>query len=157
MGRDPRPPGRPGGGCRGRRAHRPRARCLPDLPRLARLRRPARSAMMPTTMADDSGQRSRRGPESVQTTIPIAEAATRLGISPDAVRKRIARGKLAGHKADNGWYVVWTESDIRPESVQTPVRDDPLVDSLRDHLARQQDEITFLREQLDHSRRELAE
>ncbi len=81
-----------------------------------------------------SGQPSRQRPESVQTpvptTVPIAEAAARLGISVDAVRKRIQRGKLTGQKTDNGWTVVWIEPDIRPDNVQTPVPESSALEAL---------------------------
>jgi hypothetical protein len=93
---------------------------------------------------------SRQRPESVQTpdqtggqtTVPIAEAAARLGISVDAVRKRIQRGKLTGHKTDQGWTVVWTEPDIRPESAQIGVPDQSAV------VARLESEVDFLRSEL---------
>ena len=87
------------------------------------------------TMHDNT---SRQRPESVQnsaetavqTTVPIAEAAARLGISADAVRKRIQRGKLIGHKTDEGWTVDWIETDSRPETVQN-VAADSSVESAR--------------------------
>ncbi|MDP9357125.1 MAG: hypothetical protein M3R02_17930 [Chloroflexota bacterium] len=102
-----------------------------------------------------SGPPSRQRPESVQTpvptTVPIAEAAARLGISVDAVRKRIQRGKLTGQKTDNGWTVVWIEPDIRPDNVQTPVLESSaLVDDLRD-------QVTYLRDQLAIERDARAE
>jgi hypothetical protein len=102
-------------------------------------------------MLDMSGHPSRHRPASVRTPVPtpvpIAEAAARLGITVDAVRKRIQRGTLTGEKTDTGWTVVWTEPDIRPDGVQTAVPDlAPLVDELRDqvaylreHLAREQE------------------
>ncbi len=106
----------------------------------------ASSAVPCAMMPDMSGQPSRHRPESVRTpvptTVPIAEAAARLGITVDAVRKRIQRGKLTGQKTDTGWTVVWTEPDIRPDTVPTAVPDlAPLVDELRDHVA-------YLREHL---------
>jgi hypothetical protein len=108
-------------------------------------------------MTDKPGHLSRHRPESVPTTVPIAEAAARLGITVDAVRKRIQRGKLDGHKTDNGWVVVWTEADIRPDTVPTAVPDDRgVVDALRDSLARQQEEIQFLRRQSEESERRHA-
>jgi hypothetical protein len=36
----------------------------------------------------------------------LAEAAIRLGTTPDAVRKRIKRGTLQGYKADGGRWLV---------------------------------------------------
>jgi hypothetical protein len=41
-----------------------------------------------------------------QDGIPIAEAATLLDLSQEAVRKRIQRGTLAGYKRDGGWFVL---------------------------------------------------
>ena len=93
---------------------------------------------------------SRQRPESVQTpdqtvgqtVVPIAEAATRLGISVDAVRKRIQRGKLTGHKTDQGWTVVWTEPDSRPDNVQTGGQDQSAA------IVRLESEVEFLRSEL---------
>ncbi len=110
-----------------------------------------------------SGQPSRQRPESVQTpvptTVPIAEAAARLGISVDAVRKRIQRGKLAGQKTDNGWTVVSIEPDIRPDNVQTPVPESSaLVDDLRDQVAYLRDQLAIERDaRADAERRHAAE
>jgi len=112
-------------------------------------------------MTDKPGHLSRHRPESVptpvQTVVPIAEAAARLGITIDAVRKRIQRGKLAGHKTDSGWVVVWTEADTRPDIVPTAVQNDSaVVDALRNQLERQQEEIEFLRRQSEESERRHA-
>ncbi len=110
-----------------------------------------------------SGQSSRQRPESVQTpvptTVPIAEAAARLGISVDAVRKRIQRGKLTGQKTDSGWTVVWIEPDIRPDTVQTPVPESSaLVDDLRDQVAYLRDQLAMERDaRADAERRHAAE
>jgi len=38
--------------------------------------------------------------------IPIGDAATILGLSVDAVRKRIKRGTLHAYKQDERWYIV---------------------------------------------------
>jgi hypothetical protein len=38
--------------------------------------------------------------------IPIGTAAERLGVTTDAIRKRIRRGTLAAHKRGDVWYVV---------------------------------------------------
>src|SRR5215210_4249600 len=107
--------------------------------------------MMPLIMHDNmSGHRPESVqnpiPTAVQTTIPIAEAAARLGISADAVRKRIQRGKLTGHKTDEGWTVDWIEPDISPETVQTAVHGQSvLIESL-------QDQVDYLREQVTAER-----
>ncbi len=45
-----------------------------------------------------------------QDGIPIAEAAARLGLSAEAVRKRLQRGTLHGYKDDDGgWFVLLGE------------------------------------------------
>jgi len=38
--------------------------------------------------------------------VPIGEAAERLGLNVDAVRKRIKRGTLPAYKEDDRWFVV---------------------------------------------------
>jgi excisionase family DNA binding protein len=40
-------------------------------------------------------------------TISIREAAKRLGMTEDGIRKRIRRGELKGIKVDKRWMVVW--------------------------------------------------
>jgi excisionase family DNA binding protein len=37
--------------------------------------------------------------------IPIAEAARRLNISQELIRKRIYRKRLSGYKVDGKWFV----------------------------------------------------
>ncbi len=58
-----------------------------------------------------------------QNVQDIATAARTLGLTPDAVRKRLARGSLTGGKGSDGkwWVRVDTDHDAtgqRPESVQ---------------------------------------
>lgn len=60
----------------------------------------------------------------------MAETAERMGISEDAVRKRLRRGTLAGGKAGNEWYVLLHANETRDmardetqdagQDVQTP-------------------------------------
>ena len=40
-----------------------------------------------------------------RTGIPVATAARQLGVTPDAVRARLHRGTLLGHKVDGEWRV----------------------------------------------------
>ena len=44
--------------------------------------------------------------DDVQDTVDTPTAAGRMGITPEAVRKRIARGTLPATKQDGRWYVV---------------------------------------------------
>lgn len=43
-------------------------------------------------------------------TIDVSEAAARLGISTEAVRKRLQRGRTAGFKASNGQWRVYADA-----------------------------------------------
>ncbi len=43
--------------------------------------------------------------EELERGTPLPEAAQRLGVSTDVVRKRIASGKLRAHKIGGRWYV----------------------------------------------------
>ena len=56
-----------------------------------------------------------------QDGIPIADAAALLGLSAEAVRKRIQRGTLDGHKRAGHWFVVIERQD-GPSGRQDAVR-----------------------------------
>ena len=100
------------------------------------------------------------GPDAAWTD--LATAAARLGISPDAARKRLERGTLRGEKRTGRW-LVWLPDpdatgrrldaapDAGPDATWTPPDA-----TAPDHLADLRAEVAYLREQLDHSRRELA-
>lgn len=66
---------------------------------------------------------------------PLVEAATLLGITPEAARKRIQRGTLAGEKIDGTWFVQTTvlpndeasrRQDDRPDNASGHHPDDDL-------------------------------
>ena len=80
-------------------------------------------------------------------------AATRLGISREAVRKRLERGTLKGKKVNGQWYIDLTgcsddtdsaddHSDTRTDDGRTRTDGDQLVATLRD-------EVEFLRRELE--------
>ena len=70
--------------------------------------------------------------------VSVAEAASRLGVTPDAVRQRIRRGTIEYEKTDDGrYYVYLTPQDNRRIGVQNA-----LVDRLMDENA-------FLRRELE--------
>jgi hypothetical protein len=46
-------------------------------------------------------------PLSAAGGVTVAEAAARLGVTPDAVRRRLHRGTLAGDKTEEGQWRVW--------------------------------------------------
>jgi excisionase family DNA binding protein len=86
---------------------------------------------------------NRPGPD--QDALTVAQAAKALGVSQDALRKRIKRGTINYHKAEDGRVYVWmdaaktgadTDQDTRTRTV--PV----------EHLEDMRDQIRFLREEL---------
>jgi len=54
----------------------------------------------------------------VSEELTIAEAASRLGISPSAVRKRISRGLLSARKNRGQWYVVLSEAETGQDKAE---------------------------------------
>ena len=90
--------------------------------------------------------------------ISLQEAGELLGISPDAVRMRIKRGKMQGEKDAQGRWQVWIdteESEGEQEAEQEPergsVKDPDLrlrVAVLEARLEAAEDERDFLRQQV---------
>jgi excisionase family DNA binding protein len=70
--------------------------------------------------------------------VTIQEAARRLGIKEDAIRKRIQRGSMRHEKAEDGRVYVWVDA------AQDATQDERLED-LRE-------QISYLRRQLDEER-----
>ena len=62
--------------------------------------------------------------ETDPDSVPIAEAAKHLGMTADAVRKRLQRGTLAGEKRGGAWFVAASE-------LSTSATDDPRVQAVR--------------------------
>jgi hypothetical protein len=108
--------------------------------------------------------------------LPVAEAAELLGVTPSAVRKRVERGTLASDKEEDGRLFVYldltaTDHDDRrttPHDTPRPSHDAPratprdgshdtsdgltgdaVIRELRNHVADMQDQIRFLREELE--------
>ena len=63
----------------------------------------------------DPGQRTPPG----QTALELRTAARFLGISPEALRKRIQRGKVKAYKEDGRWLVVLDSPDKVSRGVRT--------------------------------------
>jgi hypothetical protein len=91
--------------------------------------------------------------------VSLQEAGELLGISPDAVRMRIKRGKMQGEKDEAGRWQVWIdteESEGEQEAEQEPERgsvDEPdllrQVAVLEARLELLEEERDFLRMQVD--------
>jgi excisionase family DNA binding protein len=112
------------------------------------------------TMPDRTPNQTK--PDHDRTT--IAEAAKRLGVSTDAIRKRLSRGQLQGEKVGGTWVVFLpaaTSQTIHSEYFdRTPDRPRPEADRTgpddRDRLiAALENDIQFLRRELDTRNDEL--
>ena len=76
--------------------------------------------------------------------VDVGEAARELGISTDAVRKRIARGSLESSRED-GSVLVWLDDGGTEAGREAQVDRDALVEDLHD-------QVHFLREVLHEER-----
>ena len=63
--------------------------------------------MMPGTT-----DRTLRQDTTGHATVSVAEAARRLGVTPDAIRSRLHRGTLEGEKVDNAWRIRLPDREI---------------------------------------------
>jgi hypothetical protein len=81
--------------------------------------------------------------------LDVGEAAQELGISTDAVRKRIARGSLHSDR-ENGSVRVWLDDGGTEAGREAQVDGEALIETL-------QDQIAYLRSQLDIRTEELRE
>ena len=57
--------------------------------------------------------------------VPIAEAAERLGLGVELLRKRAQRGTLPAYKLDGKWFVVLDNGRDDPPAANGPVLDTP--------------------------------
>jgi hypothetical protein len=82
--------------------------------------------------------------------LTVAEAASALGISQDAVRKRITRGSISHDRDDSGRVFVYlapsetvhkTDQDIDQDAASKPVQDV--------YIRSLEDQIAFLRRELE--------
>jgi excisionase family DNA binding protein len=84
--------------------------------------------------------------DTAQDRVTIQEAARRLGVKEDAIRKRIQRGTLPHEKTDEGRVFVWVEAT---HDTTQDATEDAYQDAGRDQLlAELRDQVRFLREEL---------
>src|SRR3712207_3372494 len=100
------------------------------------------------THADDAGQRTETNRPDVEI-VSLREASARLGLSPEAIRKRITRGTLRGHKRSRQWFVTldadargyrpddssWTSGRQSSGRDRRASGQEALVDELRDRVS----------------------
>ena len=56
--------------------------------------------------------------DTTRVMLPVAEAAAALGITSDAVRARIRRGKMHGEKRGGAWF-VFVQAFEKPDNETT--------------------------------------
>ena len=79
--------------------------------------------------------------DDVQDTVDIPTAAGRMGITPEAVRKRIARGTLPATKQDGRWYVVLDGQDGQGPASWTGRPTPDGIDSVQDAVQDDKDKL----------------
>ena len=115
-------------------------------------------------------------PDASTGGFTVAEAAARLGVTPDAVRRRLHRGTLAGDKTDTGEWRVWlpeqspeqrqdARPDARHDTARTPPAPDEttartglaaeMVTGYEVRLAEMSENIAFLRSELESRTEEI--
>jgi hypothetical protein len=103
-----------------------------------------------------------RGLDAEIAGVDVSRAAVLLGISHEAVRKRIRRGSLRAYKRDGVWYVVLPAArDGGTSHSQDAARDavpDSVPDGGQDALIEQlRGEVAFLRSLTEHQAGVIAE
>ena len=82
--------------------------------------------------------------------LTVAEAAGALGISQDAVRKRIARGSISHDRDESGRvYVYLSPSETVHKTDQDNVQDDATKTVQDAYIRSLEDQIAFLRGELE--------
>ena len=82
--------------------------------------------------------------------VTVAEAAAALGISQDAVRKRIARGTIPHDRDEAGRvYVYLSPSETVHKTDQDSGQDDATKTAQDAYIRSLEDQIAFLRQQLE--------
>jgi excisionase family DNA binding protein len=93
--------------------------------------------------------------DTARDRVTIQEAARRLGVKEDAIRKRIQRGSLRHERTEEGRVYVWV--DVAQDATQDTA-EDAYRDTAQDALLGAKDEtIATLREQLQAERQAHAE
>jgi len=91
-------------------------------------------------MSDHAGQ------DSGTLRVTIREAATRLGVTEAAVRKRIQRGSLGKELGQDGRVYVYLDLSQDKSNPESQVHRDPLVEELVEEL---RDRVAFLERSLE--------
>jgi hypothetical protein len=97
--------------------------------------------------------RTGRDPTENQQRLTVHDAARKLGVSEDAVRMRIKRGKLSSDKEGGRLYVLL---DDEPTTEPTTDRTDELIEELRGRVQSLEDQLGQERDANRENRRIIA-
>jgi excisionase family DNA binding protein len=78
--------------------------------------------------------RSRPQQDGDRLVLSVPEAATRLGVTPDAIRARLHRGTLAGEKVGGAWRVFLPGAPTGEQQDADRPATDALVSALHDRI-----------------------
>jgi hypothetical protein len=93
------------------------------------------------------------GQDATQDRVTIQEAARRLGVKEDAIRKRIQRSSIRHEKAEDGRVYVWVDATHDTSRDTERTTQDAYQDTAQDtRLDDFREQITYLRKQLDEER-----
>jgi len=87
-------------------------------------------------------------------TVPIGEAAVRLGVSPDTIRRRLSRGTLTGHQEPTAQGFRW-KVELPESGQETNGHHD--WDTLENLVMTLQAQIQTQADELEARRREVSE
>jgi hypothetical protein len=91
--------------------------------------------------------------DATQDRVTIQEAARRLGVKEDAIRKRIQRSSIRHEKAEDGRVYVWVDATQDTSRDTERTTQDAYQDTAHDtRLDDFREQITYLRQQLDEER-----
>ena len=77
--------------------------------------------------------------------LSVAEAARVLGVTRDAIHKRISRGSIEHEKGEDGRFYVYVDTSTLELDMSTDMsKDESKVEALERLLENQQDRISFL-------------
>ena len=94
------------------------------------------------------GQQDR--PQDVLDRLTVAQAADRLGVTQDAVRKRIARGTIRHGKDHEGHIFVYLDTFERESKTVQNIGSETVSDADQDKYTRSlEDQVDFLRRELE--------
>ena len=96
--------------------------------------------------------------ESETVRLPIAEAADRLGVSVDTIRRKIKRGQMPAIRDNTGRWLVEISADAKSAYAAPPMQSAyaPMQHEEAALSAALREQIVFLKSQIDQARGERA-